>query len=132
MTIYYTLFSVNQVFEDARLNVFFNQMFTFLINVFGEDRVINNLIVDGKISLLLQDGPSPLKYSRIELSTNDIELYKYLLSSAKMLDIKGFKEKKQSIEFELKSGFFIYINYTLSEITILDYNGIKIRSKLDL
>jgi len=132
MTIYYTLFSVNQVFEDARLNVFFNQMFTFLINVFGEDRVINNLIIDGKISLLLQDGPSPLKYSRIELSTNDIELYKYLLSSAKMLDIKGFKEKKQSIEFELKSGFFIYINYTVSEITILDYNGIKIRSKLDL
>lgn len=132
MTIYYTLFSVNQVFEDARLNVFFNQMFTFLINVFGEDRVINNLIIDGKISLLLQGGASTLKYSRIELSTNDIELYKYLLSSAKMLDIKGFKEKKQSIEFELKSGFFIYINYTLSEITILDYRGIKIRSKLDL
>lgn len=132
MTIYYTLFSVYQVFQDARLNVFFNQMFTFLINVFGEERVINNLIIDGKISLLLQDGPSPLKYSRIELSTNDIELYKYLLSSAKMLDIKGFKEKKQSIEFELKSGFFIYINYTLSEITILDYRGIKIRSKKDL
>lgn len=130
--IYYTLFSINKIFDDARLNVFFNQFFTFLINIYNEDRIIYNLVLDGKLALLLQEERSTPGFTKMEVSTNDIELFKFLSTSSRSLDIKNYKVNNQILELELKSGYFVYINYKKEKITAVDYAGIKIRTKTEI
>ena len=131
--IYYQRFSQAGVFDSAPLNVFFNQLFTGLINVFGQEKVVDNLLLDGKVALLIQEVEVPAKLTTLELSTNDIELFKYLKSNAKMLPIKDHKFSDGRLVLITNINYVVYVNYVDKPMNTFTLKGlIKVRDKNEI
>ncbi|MFN7015223.1 MAG: hypothetical protein ACK4ON_13235 [Bacteroidia bacterium] len=131
--IYYDYYSKVTIFESAPLNVFFNQLYTSLINVLGETKVRDNLLIDGKVALLLQEQPVPPKYNKIELSTNDLEIFKYLKTNAKILPIKDYTITDGRLVVTTNINFVVYINYVESTMTTYNHMGlVKVRHQSEI
>jgi len=131
--IYYQKFSQAAVFESAPLNVFFNQLFTALINVLGEKKVTDNLLLDGKVALLIQEVEVPAKLTRLELSTNDLDVFKYLKNNAKILPIKDFKVTDGQLVLITNINHVVYVNYVDKPMVTFTHKGIiKVRDKNEI
>lgn len=131
--IYYELFSTVKVFEEPRLNVFFNQLFTGLINSFSEQKITENLIIDGKIALLMQEERDiPLEFSRIELITNDLDIFNYLKANLKLFDIKDYQFTDDEITVFTNFDYVLYFNYSSNTIDTVVVEDIYVRNSTEI
>ena len=131
--IYYDNFSQLNVFEDQRLNVFFNQLFTSLVNTFNDSQVKQNLIVDGKVALILQEVENiPSKFTKIELSTSDPEIFRYLKVSSKMFTSKGILVSDELIILRTVTDHNIYFNFKKSAMETINMKGIRLRKSTEI
>lgn len=131
--IYYDYYSKAVIFDKAELNVFFNQLYTSLINVLGEDKVRDNLLIDGKVALLLQEQPVPPKYNKIELSTHDIDIFKYLKTNSKILPIKDYTISDGRIILTTNINYVVYINYVEKTMATYTHMGlVKVRNQSEI
>lgn len=125
--IYYNYFSEGEIFADPRLNVFCNQMFTSLINAFGFEKVTTGLLVDGMVAVLIQDEEPTVNQNKIELSTSDQEIFRFLKLS-NVLDVSSSVLGTDNVVFVLKSGYSITVNFTLKEMTSIIFRDIHFRT----
>ena len=128
----YNLFSVEKVFDDPRLNVFFNQLYTFLMARFGDDRVYNEVLIDGMIALIIQgDTPGP-KFNKIELLIMDPDIFKYLKINSKLLTVKSVAISDNLIIITTIWEYNVYLKYSQIEHKSNDYNGINLRDNSEI
>lgn len=130
--IYYKEFSTEEIFKDARLNVFFNQLYTYLINRFGFDRVQNEFLVDGMVALLMQEETPGPKFNKIEFSTADPEIFKYLKATSKALTLKSVEVSDAKIIITTVWEYKIYIKYNQMEMKTFIFNEIYTRHKSEI
>lgn len=128
--IYYTKFSENAVFYNQSLNVFCNQLFTYLINQLGEDFVKQNLIIDGDVALLLQ-GERLFNTSKVEFSTIEKELFDLIKVSIANLSVDEFYFEENKIVLRFDSVYF-EINLIRNPLNIVDFNGIALNDITDI
>jgi len=123
--IYYSKYSEQQVFSDARLNVFLNQVYTFLINRVDEATIINNLILDGKIARLLLGQTLDDAVLKIEFSIQKKSIFDALSVAIASLDISSFTINEDVIVLQNNDVFFEFtlLDYDLKRF---DYHGIMI------
>lgn len=128
--IYYTKFSENTVFDNQGLNVFCNQLFTFLINQLGEDFVKNELIIDGDVSLLLQNERI-YNLKKVQFSTIEKELFDLIKVSISNLNVSEFYFEENKIILKNNEVWF-EINLVRTALSVVDFNGIKLNNKIDI
>jgi hypothetical protein len=129
--IYYTKFSENAVFEDARLNVFCNQLFTLLINRLDEFTVVNNLILDGQIALLMQAETLTSPFLKVQLSTSNKALFDLIQLSVGNLDVSSYYFEKDKLIVS-NSGVFFEFTLTNYSLMLVDVDGIKLHDKKEI
>lgn len=130
--IYYKLYSDAIVFDDPRLNVFFNQFYTTLMNKFGWHRVEQTLLLDGMVALLLQNETPTINQNKLLLSTADLELFNFVKNSAFLLDFSKVSFFKDEIVFELKSNHLVYFKYDPTINLSVTYRFIKVRHQSEI
>jgi len=123
--IYYSKYSEQQVFSDARLNVFLNQVYTFLINRIDQATIVNNLILDGKIARLLLGQTLDDAVLKIEFSIQKKSVFDALSVAIASLDISSFTINEDVIVLQNSEVFFEFrlLDY---ELKLYDYHGIMI------
>jgi hypothetical protein len=126
--IYYTLFSENAVFEDPQINVFFNQLFTFLINNLGEDFITEKLAIDKHIGLLLQDESITVQIPGIFLVTAEKSIFDLIKNSVTALAITDYKIGTDQISVKANATQIFFSLVKVLELTT-DYSGIKLIDK---
>lgn len=127
--IYYTEFSVDPIFQDPRLNVFYNQLYTSLINIFKKIDVAQELVIDGMVALLLQEETPSAKFNKLEISINNREIFNYIKNNSRTLPLKKVQTSDNTIILFLESNHVIYINYVFEDLLKVNYKGIFIRNK---
>ena len=128
--IYYTKFSENSVFENQMLNVFCNQLFTYLINQLEEEYVKNEFIVDGDVALLLQDERVQ-NLIKVQFSTYEKKIFDLIKVSIANLNVSEFYVEENKIVLK-NSGVYFEINLIREPLTVVDFNGIKLNNKTDI
>lgn len=128
----HTIFSTLEVFENHRYNVFFNQLFTFIINGLNDVTKVEKLAFDGKTALLLQEEIPSAKFNKIELITNDFLLFKYLKTNITSLEIKNYMIYGDLIVLRLLDNQSIYIKYSSTPVDIIIEKGIAFRNKNEI
>lgn len=126
---YFLKFTIETVFEDPRLNVWFNQLYTVLSGALG-DTVYDDLFLDGMVALYLQNEESRVRDKRIILSTLKPDVFRFVLANVRALNIKSFIREGNSILFVLPSDHLVY--FILSDIPLiepLDFKGILLRNE---
>lgn len=129
---YYSLITKEKIFEDYRLNVFCNQLYTFLVNRFGFDRVQNEFLIDGMVALIMQEEIPGPKFNKIEFITSDSEIFRYLKANVKSLTFKTVTISEDLIVITTIWNYNLYFKYTQAELTSFDYNDIFLRHKSEI
>lgn len=125
--IYYQKFSENEVFEDAVLNITFNQIYTLLINMVGEELVTNELLVDGDVSSLMQGVVLTTTVSKVELVTANKTIFNLLKSSYGNLKVSQVISEERKLTLVI-NGKVIEVNYSSVELPKTVVNGIYVKS----
>lgn len=125
--IYYQKFSENEVFEDAVLNITFNQIYTLLINMAGEELVTNELLVDGDVSSLMQGVVLTTTVSKVELVTANKTIFNLLKSSYGNLKVSQVISEERKLTLVI-NGKVIEVNYSSVELPKTVVNGIYVKS----
>lgn len=128
--IYYTKFSENEIFSDKQLNVFFNQLYTYIINSKGFDD-IENLLIDGNVALALQGEPYGKGIDSILLSTNMKSTFDFLKASILSMPIQGYIKSDSELKFKTYSKV-VTIRFVARTMESIDLDGIKIRKMSEI
>lgn len=129
---YFLKFTIETVFEDPRLNVWFNQLYTVLSGALG-DTVYDDIFLDGMVALYLQNEESRVRDKRIILSTLKTDVFRFVLANVRALNIKSFRLEGNSILFVLPSDHLVY--FILSDIPLIrpvDFKGILLRNETQI
>lgn len=129
--IYYQLFSENEVFSDAQLNVAINQMFTLMINLLDEVTVKSSLVIDGNVALQLQGDKARSAFTTVELITDSDVIFKALKNSYKCLDFENVLLYQDRILLKFK-GHQIKLSLSGAKVYALDVDGIMVRNKTQI
>lgn len=129
--IYYTNFHKAKVFDDMRLNVWCNQLYTILSNTFYPE-IVDDIWMDGMVALTLQDEQDRVRDTRILFKTGNIDLFRFLISNTACLDISRVLIQEETIVFFLKIDHRIFLNYSKEIFSLIDFKGIKIRDKSEI
>jgi hypothetical protein len=129
---YYTTFSIVKVFEDPRLNVFFNQLYSSLITVFSEDIVSKYFLIDGKLALIMQEiDPIPPTFTKIEFSTSNVEIFRYLKLNLKLFSIKELLISDNLIIIKTITDHNVYFNFVNTAMDAVDVK-ISVRNSSEI
>jgi hypothetical protein len=124
---YYQKFSENEVFADALLNTTFNQIYTYLINVLGHDLVTENLLIDGKVALIMQSATLTTSIQKVEMVTANKEIFNLLKSSYSSLPVTQIIIENKSITMVINSKIIV-LHFSSSAIEKVNVEGIYVKS----
>jgi hypothetical protein len=124
---YYQKFSENEVFADALLNTTFNQIYTYLINVLGHDLVTENLLIDGKVALIMQSATLTTSIQKVEMVTANKEIFNLLKSSYSNLPVTQIIIENKSITMVINSKIIV-LHFSSSAIEKVNVEGIYVKS----
>lgn len=125
--IYFTNFTANEVFDNAKLNVFCNQLYTLLINSTSLNLLQNYFCVDGAVALLLQEVSVP-SVNKVQFSTNSQILFNLLKSNISALAIKYLVKNESELSFKVENTL-IQIQYlTIAKIDLVNVDGVFVRT----
>jgi hypothetical protein len=79
------------------------------------------------IAILLQDEVPNVNQNKIEFSTSDPDIFKFLKFS-NALDFNTAIPGADKVVFVLKSGYSITIHFTLKEMTSVTFRDIHLRT----
>lgn len=124
---YYQKFSENEVFADALLNTTFNQIYTYLINILGYDLVTENLLIDGKVALIMQSAVLTTSIQKVEMVTTNKEIFNLLKSSYSNLPVTQIIIENKSITMVINSKIIV-LHFSPSTIEKVNVEGIYVKS----
>lgn len=129
MIVYYDNYSKQVFVDDENLNGNFNHIFTFLMNILGEEYITQNLVVDGNVALVYQEEPvEPSTIKSIDLFTNKRDIFLAFKNGIKFFNFEKFTIKNESISIQTISTI-INFRYAPVEIETVNYNGIYLKEK---
>lgn len=129
--IYYQLFSENEVFSNAQLNVAINQMYTLLINLLDEVTVKSSLVIDGNVALQLQGDKARSAFTTVDFITDSEVIFKALKNSYKCLEFENVLLNSDKILLKFK-GHHIKLSLSGTKVNALEVDGIMVRNKTQI
>lgn len=130
---YYDKFSIVNVFEDPRLNVFLNQLITGLINAYPKDDILGKLLVDGRVALIMQEvAEIPNSFTKIEFSTSDQEIFRYLKLCSKIFTVTELLSTDNLIILKTQSNHNLYFNLVSKPMEAVNIQKVYVRKSSEI
>ena len=89
------------VYQDNRINIICDRLFFYIMQKFENKTIANSFILTGSSAFQLQETV-PLAARNIVFTTNDLEIYNYLLLELSFLKAKEIVKFKNRILIDLE------------------------------
>ncbi len=129
--VYYLKFTENAIFTDAKLNIFFNQLYTFLMNSLTESEVDHEFLIDGYVALILQNSVDSKASADLRFSTSSKNIFNLLKSSMSSLPVSEFEIGEGEIRLRFAQKL-ITIAFNSNVMNRVDVDGMGVRDKSEI
>ena len=127
--IYYENFYTDNVFSAPLLNVFMNQLYTLLGNVFPVTEVEKHFVLDKEAALSLQ-GEDFDTIDQLAFTVTSESMYRFLRASTGLLNVEP-EERFQKLYLR-PFGFILSFELNLGPVQTLIIKNLTVRDKNDI
>lgn len=124
---YFDRFTTYNFFDYGALNVFFNQVYTSVLNAFDADTLQNALIIDGAVAAAIQKVPNVGSIDYITVSICSLPVYNYLAGWISSLPVTDIIYAENRIDVKVL-GYIVRFVVT-GPLPYLMINEVSIRDK---
>ncbi|WP_417365877.1 hypothetical protein [Flavobacterium beibuense] len=127
---YYEKFTDDIVFSSPELNVLFNQIYTYLGNVYSLQLVEDSFILDKKAALSLH-GEIISTIETVDFTVISEDIFRFFISSVSMLEVSIIENNKSFLSLRA-FGYILTFSLNMGDIKTVKIKNLTVRDRTDI